>query len=98
MKAKTSGLIIFSDEKNYRETLSILEDPENMPATFEDWQLDAEQDINEMEFEGIIPVPAQVDPEDFTFWCISRGLPVNTRSLKEYADFKAIRFSRKMNL
>jgi len=96
MNARASGLIMFKDEKNYWDIVSILEDPENMPKTFEDWQLDAEQDINEMEFEGIIPVPTAVDPEDFSFWCISRGLPVNTRALKEYADFKAIRFSRKM--
>lgn len=98
MSAKASGLIMFKDEKNYRSIRSILEDPENLPETFEDWQLDAEQDINEMEFEGVIPVPTEVNPEDFSFWCISRGLPVNTASLKEYADFKAIRFSRKMNL
>ncbi len=96
MEATASGLVMFKDEKNYRDVLSILEDPENMPANFEDWQLDAEQEINEMEFAGIIPVPAQIEPEDFSFWCISRGLPVNTKSLKEYADFKAIRFSRKM--
>lgn len=89
---------MFKDEKNYREVLSILEDPENMPRNFEDWQLDSMQEINELEFEGIIPVPTEIDPEDFSFWCISRGLPVNTSSLKEYADFKAIRFSRKMNI
>ena len=96
MSARASGLIMFKDEKNYKDILSILEDPENLPKTYEDWQLDAEQDLNEMEFEGVIPVPTEVDPEDFSFWCVSRGLPVNTHSLKEYADFKAIRFSRKM--
>jgi len=98
MNVKASGVLMFKDEKNYREVLSILEDPENMPRNFEDWQLDSMQEINELEFEGIIPVPTEIDPEDFSFWCISRGLPVNTSSLKEYADFKAIRFSRKMNI
>lgn len=98
MKAKASGVIMFKDEKNYREVLSLLEDPENMPASFEDWQLDSMQEISELEFAGTIPVPTEVIPQDFSFWCISRGLPVNTGALREYADFKAIRFSRKMNI
>ena len=87
MGAKAAGVLMFKDEKNYREVLAILEDPENLPPDFDDWQLDSMQEINELEFEGIIPVPTEIVPEDFSFWCISRGLPVSTSSLKEYADF-----------
>ncbi len=98
MGARAAGVLMFKDEKNYGEVLAILEDPENMPPSFYDWQLDSMQEINELEFEGVIPVPTEIVPEDFSFWCISRGLPVSASSLREYADFKAIRFSRKMNI
>ena len=34
MGAKAEGVLMFKDEKNYKEVLSILEDPENMPREF----------------------------------------------------------------
>jgi len=66
--------LLGSDEATYRKALSIFTDPENMPASFNDWKALVGRECELIKGSGNIAIRADIDPETFTAWCASRGL------------------------
>jgi hypothetical protein len=76
---KVIGIAWFKDELTYRRALAIFADPENMPATFEDWKVLVSREREFIKGSGDIAIRADVDPETFADWCASRGFPTNSQ-------------------
>ena len=72
------GIAWFKDEATYRKALSIFTDPENMPASFEDWKAIVGRESQLIKGSGNIAIRADIDPETFTAWCGSHGFAANS--------------------
>ena len=72
------GIAWFKDEAAYRRALAIFTDPENMPASFEDWKALVGKECKLIREVGNIALRADIDPDTFPDWCASRGLKPNS--------------------
>jgi len=72
------GIAWFEDEVAYRMALATFTDPENMPATFEDWKALVGRQCELIKSSGNIAIRADIDPETFIAWCVSHGFEANS--------------------
>jgi hypothetical protein len=73
------GIAWFKDEHTYRRALEIFTDPENMPATFDDWKTLVEKEHEEIKGTGNIAIRADIDPETFIDWCKLHGFQADSQ-------------------
>lgn len=73
------GVAWYKDEATYREALASFIDPENMPASFEDWQALVAKQCELIKSCGNTPLRADIDPGTFPDWCASRGFKPNSQ-------------------
>jgi hypothetical protein len=73
------GIVWFKDEATYRRALATFSDPENMPATFEDWKALVKTECELIKGTGNVALRADIDPETFAAWCASCGYEANSR-------------------
>jgi hypothetical protein len=80
------GIAWFNDESAYRRALEIFTDPENMPATFEDWKALVRKECLFIKDAGNIALRADLDPEKFVAWCASRGFVANSQARTAFVN------------
>jgi len=73
------GIAWFKDEATYRRALAIFTDPENMPASFEDWKALVGRECGLIKGSGNVALRVDIDPETFTAWCAARGYVANSQ-------------------
>jgi hypothetical protein len=73
------GITWFKDEATYCRALAIFTDPENMPASFEDWKALVGRQYELIKGRGNVALRVDIDPETFTAWCASRGYVANSQ-------------------
>lgn len=86
------GIAWFKDDDTYRRALSVFCDPENMPASFEEWKAIVEKQCELIRYSGDIPIRADIDPETFAIWCASRGLLANSEGRIAFAKHVEIEY------
>ena len=88
------GIAWFKDERTYRRALAIFTDPENMPATYEDWKAIVGRQCEEIKGAGNIAIRADIDPETFTDWCNERGLEANSQGRRAFVNHVELEYQK----
>ncbi len=88
------GIAWFKDEAAYRKALSIFTDPENMPASFNDWKALVERECELIKGGGNIAIRADIDPETFIAWCASHGFAANSRGRIAFVNHVELEYQK----
>lgn len=73
------GIAWYKDEATYRRALEIFNDPQSMPATFEEWKALVGRQCALIKEGGNIAVRADIDPEAFVAWCSVHGYEADSK-------------------
>ena len=92
--SKIIGVAWFNDELIYRKALAIFTDPENMPATFEDWKTLVGRQCELIKDGGNIAIRADIDPDTFTDWCNSHEFKADSQGRSAFADHAALEYRK----
>jgi hypothetical protein len=88
------GIAWFKDEVTYRKALSIFTDPENMPASFNDWKALVGRECELIKGSGNIAIRADIDPETFAAWCASRGFVANSQGRIAFVNHVEVEYQK----
>jgi hypothetical protein len=88
------GITWFKDELTYRGALAIFADPENMPATYEDWKALVGRQLEEIKHGGNIAIRADVDPETFVDWCNVHGFQTNSHGRTAFVNHVELEYQK----
>ena len=86
------GIAWFEDEATYRRALAIFADPQNMPASFEEWKALVGKECELVKEAGNIALRADIDPDTFTDWCASRGFQTNSEGRRAFVNHVEIEY------
>ena len=74
---------LIRDEDDYKAILAI---PTNgLPATFNEWRHDRDQEATQLALQGFIVRQIKVDPGDFSDFCKRRGQAPSLQAIKAFA-------------
>ena len=88
------GIAWFKDEATYRRALAIFTDPQNMPATFEDWKALVRRECELIKAIGNVALRVDIDPETFTSWCTSRGYQANSQGRIAFVNHVELEYQK----
>ena len=77
--------MVWYKEEHYELLLTIFDDAELLPRTFEDWFARAEEKKAEVESAGDQVIKVFIDPETFPEWCAKRNLLKDANSRSQLA-------------
>jgi hypothetical protein len=78
------GVPWYSPEQ-YARVVSIMADPQALPATFQEWRGTVDYLQEQAKAAGIRIVRAPLDPDAFLAWCAQHGLAPDGRARTRYA-------------
>lgn len=93
---RIAGLVWYRLE-DYEAAISIMEDRNQLPATYSAWRIKAEQSEKQMQRLGWITTRAYINAADFLAWCRARGLNLNAEARNQFANSIAIDAARSMD-
>jgi hypothetical protein len=79
------------ERQDYQRVLDIMEDAESLPATYDEWLVNAERIESDLQNRGHIVVRAMISSDEFVAWCDARGLKVNAQARMQWAKDVAYR-------
>lgn len=88
------GIAWFKDEATYRRALAIFTDPQNMPASFEDWKALVGRQCELIKGSGNVALRADIDPETFPAWCASRGHLANSQGRIAFVNHVELEYQK----
>ncbi len=88
------GVAWFEDEAAYRRALAIFTDPENMPASFQDWKALVGRQCALIKSSGTRPLRADIDAERFLAWCADRGFPANAAGRVAFVNHVVLEYQK----
>jgi hypothetical protein len=88
MKVSIAGIPWYR-EGDYVKLLSIFEDADNLPGTFNEWLVKAEAFEKNLTKSGMRVVRAVIDPDTFPVWCAANNVKINADGRKRFASHKA---------
>jgi len=88
------GIAWFKDEITYQRALAIFTDSENMPASYEDWQVLAGRECEEIKNAGNIALRADIDPETFADWCNMRGFQTDSNGRTAFVNHVELEYRK----
>jgi len=77
--------MVWYKEEHYTELLTIFDDAELLPPTYQHWLTRAEEKKQEVEAGGDQVIKVFIDPETFPEWCTSKNLPKDANSRSQLA-------------
>jgi hypothetical protein len=77
------GLAWF-DRKQWKRLTEVVEDRNELDATYEQWERSAVDAVQMLERQGQKVEKVHVEVESLVSWCKEKGLPVNGQSRAEY--------------
>jgi hypothetical protein len=72
--------MVWYKEEHYAQLLSLFDDAELLPLTYQHWLARAEEKKAEVEAGGDQVIKVFIDPETFPEWCIKKNLPMDANS------------------
>jgi hypothetical protein len=66
----------------------VVEDKENFDKTYEESRLDSENQMKQLESQGLRPVKVEVDVEEMLTWCAAQGLAVTPETRTKFTMTK----------
>lgn len=88
------GVAWFKDKATYQRALNIFTDPENMPASYDDWKALAGKQCELIRDNGDIPIRADIDPETFPSWCAGRGFIADSQGRIAFVNHVVIEYQK----
>jgi hypothetical protein len=88
------GIAWFKDELTYRRALGIFTDPQEMPASFEEWKALVERECELIKGTGRIAIRADIDPETFVAWCATRGFVANSQGRIAFVNYVELEYQK----
>ena len=88
------GVAWFEDEAAYRRALAIFIDPENMPASFEDWKALVGRQCALIKGSGTLPLRVDIDPERFLAWCADREFLANAAGRVGFVNHVVLEYQK----
>lgn len=80
-------------EADYQRLKAMFIDGNKLPATFLQWQDQAEQVFKRYFRQGKVCIKAYIDPDTFPAWCAARGLNIDAKARMEFANTEAYRIA-----
>ena len=77
--------MVWYKEEHYAELLTIFDDAELLPLTYQHWLSRAEEKKAEVEAGGDQVIKVFIDPETFPEWCNDKNLPKDANSRSQLA-------------
>lgn len=77
--------MVWYKEEHYAELLTIFDDAELLPPTYQHWLARAEEKRAEVEAGGDQVIKVFIDPETFPEWCSNKNLPKDANSRSQLA-------------
>ncbi|MCP3890478.1 MAG: hypothetical protein GY702_16640 [Desulfobulbaceae bacterium] len=77
--------LVWYKEEHYLPLLSIFDDKELLPPTYNDWLTRAEDKKSEVEAMGDQVIKVFIDPETFPAWCEKKNLPKDANARSQLA-------------
>ena len=77
------GICWFQPDQ-WSRLLQIVEDPNELDDSYDEWRKNAHQTIQRFRAQGLSVRKVSVNLEDLLSWCNERGVPVNGKSRSEY--------------
>jgi len=84
-------ILVWYREEDWDRILEIMTDAEKLPPTFEDWQQKAEEEVRQLESQGMTVLKAYIDPEEFIGWCAIRGMDIDAEARMAFANEMAFK-------
>ena len=81
----TLQAMVWYKEEHYAELLTMFDDAELLPPTYQHWLARAEEKKTEVEAGGDQVIKVFIDPETFPEWCQKRNLPKDANSRSQMA-------------
>jgi hypothetical protein len=78
-------VMVWYKEEHYEQLLSIFDDAELLPPTYQAWLIRAEEKKAEVEAAGDQVMKVYIDPETFPEWCAQKGFPKDANSRTQLA-------------
>lgn len=91
------GIAWYKDEATYRRALEIFTDPQNMPATYEDWKALVGRQCALIKGGGNIAVRAEIDPKAFAAWCSARGYEADSKGRIAFVNHVELEYQKTGN-
>jgi hypothetical protein len=88
------GIAWFKDKATYSTALAIFTDPQNMPASFEDWKALVGRQCELIKASGDVALRAEIDPEAFVSWCASRGHLANSQGRIAFVNHVELEYQK----
>lgn len=77
--------------ETYPLCLAIFADAANLPDTFDEWLVKAEQTEKQLRQQGMRVVRVEIDPKTFPSWCSANGFSkIDTKARCHYGNLKAM--------
>jgi len=70
--------------EQWQRLREIVDDPDDIEDTHEEWKKGANKAISEFQSQGIQVKKVSINVEELLAWCNERGVPVNGESRSEY--------------
>lgn len=77
--------MVWYKKEHYQKLLSIFDDAELLPVSFEDWLTRAEEKKAEVEASGDQVIKVFIDPETFPEWCTRKNLSKDANARSQLA-------------
>lgn len=77
------GLAWF-DRRQWKRLIEVVEDPDELDRTYEQWQQSAQDAVRRIESEGQRVELVHIEVQSLVSWCKEKGLPVNGTARAEY--------------
>ncbi len=88
MKVQIVGIPWYRKE-DYAKLLTLFEDADNMPDTYEDWLAKAKEARETFERHGATCIEALIEPNQFPGWCAENGHKLNAQGRAVFARERA---------
>ncbi len=88
------GIVWFDDEIVYRKALDVFVDSQNMPDTYEDWQVLVRQQLEQIRYAGNIALRVDFNPERFVDWCSKRGLRADSQARTALGEYGVLEYQK----
>ncbi len=75
--------------ETYKRLLTIFDDGDKLPDTFNEWEQKANTLKGSIEADGNIVIKVDIDPDSFPKWCIDNGHNIDAKGRTGYSALMA---------
>ncbi|AYL65685.1 MULTISPECIES: hypothetical protein [Citrobacter] len=87
MAARPISVFWFKNRAQYDSCKEVLTDSWVLPDDYRDWLIRFNQMIERYERSGIQVIKIEIEPNEFSVWCLSNGCEISTKSCNDFAVF-----------